>query len=452
MQLNLQFQSNEQIIIHSDLNSNQEKVRFKSPLNQADLKDIQWYLETYAALYTTEIDDKRAGQIAAQLSQWGIALFNAVFNTAAAQNLFNNFQKANQTGKLLTIVSDHPEILALPWELLHHPKRTYLVHDTPQISVRRTLLKTEGNHIQSKERLRLLYIISRPTDAGFIDPRADAVPTLEAIEQEAAGRVEVEFLRPGTFKELYKRLNRVQEYRNAPPVDIVHFDGHGSFADGVGYLVFETPKNSKTPHLVPAKDLGEMLHQAQVRLVILSACQSAMVGEDAMGSVAAGLTNAGIPGVLAMTHSVLVVTARKLFGEFYRNLVRGQGVGTALDNARSCLRNVPERGERQRGRERITLRLQDWFLPALYQAGKDVPLLTTNPVSIETSTDAQIHLVKLIKDSPVGQELSILNQHPELINESLVDVVKQAIVVLTNRGDHANSDRFLDLYEIRLNT
>ncbi len=140
--------------------------------------------------------------------------------------------------------------------------------------------------------------------------------------------------------------------------------------------------------------LGDMLNRQKVGLIVLSACQSAMVGsgwsngsqasdgdeadgaaegktdtEAAMGSVAARLTHGGIPAVLAMTHSVLVTTTQQLFGQFYQNLARGQGMGAALDNARRHLYMNKERGERQRGQERIVLKLQDWFLPALYQAG-----------------------------------------------------------------------------------
>jgi hypothetical protein len=83
----------------------------------------------------------------------------------------------------------------------------------------------------------------------------------------------------------------------------------------------------------------------------------------------------GLPSVLAMTHSVLVETTRALFGHFYRELARGESIGAALDNARSQLYFQPERGERHRAERRITLTLQDWFLPALYQGGDDTSLL-----------------------------------------------------------------------------
>ena len=95
-----------------------------------------------------------------------------------------------------------------------------------------------------------------------------------------------------------------------------------------------------------------------------------------MGSVAARLTYTGIPSVLAMTHSVLVHTTRALFGEFYRELAQHKALGEALDNARRFLANNPDKYEVQRGPRRVPLKLYDWFLPALYQQGADIALLT----------------------------------------------------------------------------
>src|SRR5262245_19058133 len=83
-----------------------------------------------------------------------------------------------------------------------------------------------------------------------------------------------------------------------------------------GYLLFEEEDGSEA--LISANLLGDLLHRQRIGLVVLSACQSASVGgDDPMGSVAARLIGAGIPAVLAMTHSVLVSTTRALFGHFY---------------------------------------------------------------------------------------------------------------------------------------
>ncbi|MBW4592461.1 MAG: CHAT domain-containing protein [Brasilonema angustatum HA4187-MV1] len=403
MELNLRFPEINQVIVKLD-EQETERLPFTSPLSAEDQENIRWYLETYSTHYTTDVDDARAKEIADKLAQWGEDLFNAVFQPRTAQRIFNDFQDEAEPGRLLTISANHPIILSLPWELLRDPEGTYLCHENPRISIRRRLAGAGGGRrpfkVKVKDCLRLLFVVSRPSDAGFIDPRGEAQAVLEAIAQEAAGRVEVEFLRPATLDNLVARL----EDSRKPPVDIVHFDGHGVFdVDGrfherakhsdrlaatkgdhqnngnTGYLLFED-KEGKTA-LITAETLGDMLNRQKVGLIVLSACQSAAMGgedgEDAMGCVAARLTHAGIPAVLAMTHSVLVTTTQQLFAKFYQGLVSGVGMGEALDNARRDLYLNRERGERQRGEERITLKLQDWFLPALYQAGGDTPLLTS---------------------------------------------------------------------------
>ncbi|MEL7355821.1 MAG: CHAT domain-containing protein [Cyanobacteria bacterium J06560_6] len=380
LELNLRFPEPGSLVIKFD-ESESDRLSFEMPLTVRDQEDIRWYLEVYSAQYTADVDDGRARRIEAKLPQWGEALFEAAFRSRAAQRYFNDFQDCDERGKLITISARHPDILSLPWELLRDPEGTYLVHDNPRISVRRRFAGAGGGRrpfkFSPKETVRVLFVISRPSDAGFIDPRGEAQAVMAAIEREAAGRVVVEFLRPATLTKLVERL----EDERLPAVDILHFDGHGVYdADGrhwedakltgekvtkekradsatksadaadTGYLLFEEDDGTKA--LVSAETLGDMLNRQKVGLIVLSACQSAMVGAtagsdenskasemgdeaggeaerkadaDAMGSVAARLTHGGIPAVLAMTHSVLVTTTQQLFGQFYQNLARGRG-------------------------------------------------------------------------------------------------------------------------------
>ncbi len=314
---------------------------------------------------------------------------------------------------MLIIGASHPDILALPWELLHIPGGNYLFHSNPRISIRRQF-NVGGDlnltEYQPKETVRLLFIISRPENAGFINPRSDAQAVLAAIEAEVSGQVEVEFLRPATLDALRDRLDD----RRKPVIDIIHFDGHGVYdpdgrwfeearssngidptrstaneASDMGYLLFEDNRGQRA--LISAEKLATVLSGQAVRLILLSACQSAKAApldkanneddptEGVVGSVAVQLTHAGIPTVLAMTHSVLVTATEALFGQFYQNLGRGQGIGEALDNARHHLYKNTARGNRFRGQQgEITLNLQDWFLPVLYQAGTDTAALLTH--------------------------------------------------------------------------
>ena len=412
MELNLRFPSLSQVVVSLD-SYDPKTIDFVAPLGEKDLEDIRWYLETYAASYTTDADDQRAEKIAKNLPKWGSALFEAVFRDSPTQRVLNDFLRADEDNKLLTISTSDPAILALPWELLRDSAGTYLVHE-PDISIRRRFAGAGGGRrpfkVKRKDRLRMLFAISRPQEAGFIDPRAEAIAVMDAITKSAAGRIEVEFLRPATLDNLVERL----EDKNKPQIDIVHFDGHGVYdRDGnlgerakhsdpgfkqgegseslsnMGYLLFEDAEGKEA--LISASTLGDMLNRKKVGLIVLSACQSAKLGEDAMGSVAARLTHAGIPSVLAMTHSVLVTTTKQLFAEFYERLGKGDTLGVALDKARRDLYSKPERGERQRGESRIKLKLQDWFLPALYQIGQDTALLELAETSTSQTAETAKH-------------------------------------------------------------
>jgi tetratricopeptide (TPR) repeat protein len=415
-ELNLRFPDEAHVLVSLD-GEESGRLPFSSPFTDQDRRDLPWYLEVYGAHSLGDPDDAEAARITARLPELGKALFDAIFHGPALR-LFQRFQDQQDDTRLLTVSAEHPEILALPWELLHDsaPGGVYLFLETPRISIRRRVAGATGGRppfrVEPKEQLHLLFVVSRPEGAGFLDPRADPRAVLDAVEEHAPGRVTWEFLRPATLDALVERM----EDREKTPVDILHFDGHGVFdrrgglpeafarernrrfsrteeilrapavgaasAPNTGYLLFETAEGQID--FVAAQRLGENLHRHKVALVVLSACQSATLAEDtdksdpterAMGSVAARLTAAGLPAVLAMTHTVLVATTRALFGELYKDLARHRGLGEALDNARRHLANHPQKYQVQRGPDRTWLSLQDWFVPALYQSGADLPLL-----------------------------------------------------------------------------
>ena len=101
---------------------------FAGPLTAADQDDLHWYREVYPTSYATELDDERAAAIADRLGDWGSKLFDAVFRQSyEAGELFARFDHQAEPGRLLSIDSRHPSVLAQPWELLRHPEGTWLV-------------------------------------------------------------------------------------------------------------------------------------------------------------------------------------------------------------------------------------------------------------------------------------------------------------------------------------
>lgn len=390
IEISLCFPVHNQVIVK--FSNESETLAFQSPVIKKDLEDLRWYIEVYAAQYTGEPDDEEAKRIEAKLITLGEDLFKAVFTTAKAQQLFSQFQQQH-TDKLLTIHSNDADILALPWELLRNPQHGFLSQQQPPVSIRRYCVQSHAPRftVQAKPKLRLLFIVSRPEDEGFLDPRLDPQAVMDALAESNISQIEVEFLRPATLTNLTQRLNN----KDLPAIDIIHFDGHGYYNEKKqqGYLLFESSPNPDNPsaiddptagqrHEVSAALLSKKLVPHQIALVVLSACQSATIGNEPFGSVAAGLTDQGVPTVLAMVYSVLVQSTRQLFAAFYSELAKGQGIGAVLDHARQAMAQYNQRGKKRRGEGEIELTLQDWFVPALYQASNDSALLKSPPAPL----------------------------------------------------------------------
>jgi tetratricopeptide (TPR) repeat protein len=346
-------------------------VSFEPPLDDTALADLGWYLEVFST-WPTGPDYEKAERIEARFEDWGRALLKSVIHGDEAPRTWQQFVDAEGEGKLLTIDAIDPRVLRPPWELLADEGGHLFAQG---IGVRRRLKKVTSTPVKPFDLpVRVLVVVSRPDggDVGFIDPRAVSLPLLDALD-ELGDQADVEFLYPPTLTALTARLRD----RKAPPVHVVHFDGHGVYDTrlGLGYLLFEN--DAHRLDRVDANRLGTLLNQCGVPLMVLNACQSAAQKEaNPYASVAARLIRAGVSSVLAMNYSVLVAAARKFVAAFYGGLAGGLGVGRAVDEARYALLADKQRHTLTRRDEKgqlveETIHLRDWFLPALYQQSAD---------------------------------------------------------------------------------
>ena len=132
---------------------------------------------------------------------------------------------------------------------------------------------------------------------------------------------------------------------------MVHFDGHGVYdrRSGLGGLCFEQPTDdgswqARTLDFVDAARLAGLVRAHRIPLVFLEACQTAVAKADPTSSVAARLLSEGVTSVVAMTHSVLVETARRFVAQFYADLATGARVGAAMLAGQRALFGDPRRG------------------------------------------------------------------------------------------------------------
>ena len=221
-------------------------VTFEHPFDSKVLADLRWYLEEYLR-FPYGLEPENAKKIEQKLQAWGQQLFDLVFRSNDKAREF--FQEATRAGLdkcEISIISDNPAVLNLPWELLFAPDYQFLApllagmyRSLSEYAVRAEL------GTMSDEQLNILLVIARPYGERDINFQTIARPMLEALKP-IKKQVNLTVLRPPSLKQFEAELNARKGFYH-----IVHFDGHGDFEtdsktvqtqygkSGEGVLVFE---------------------------------------------------------------------------------------------------------------------------------------------------------------------------------------------------------------------
>ena len=380
--------------------------RFVAPIGPIEAEELRWYLEKYA-VWPSQYFRDRARKVEENLVKWGQLLYDAAMPSAHTTNVMKAWTKIDEhAGRRFSVHIDasleagapEPEVatareaatrlLGLPWELLHDGE-SFLFQGARPTRVRRRLPNTRVLDVPVVATpIRILLVTARPEDdaCSYIDHRISALPLVEAME-ELGGLVRIHVLSPPTLPALREELDRARKAR--APYHVVHFDGHGVYDPqvGLGGLCFEDPQDigkldgrrHVTVFTKPTddnrNDLGSLLRDHRIPLVFLEACQTA-TAEKASESVASALLEAGVASVVAMSHSVLVETARRFVEAFYDALADGARVGDAMLAGQRKLKDDNFRGRIFGAGE---FRLEDWFVPVLFQEKDDPQLFRTVP-------------------------------------------------------------------------
>jgi tetratricopeptide (TPR) repeat protein len=410
--------------------------RLVAPIGPIEAEELRWYLEKYA-IWPSEYFRDRASKVEENLVKWGQLLHEAAMPLTYTANVMKAWAKiGDHAGRRFSVHVDTaleagaPDaevktaketatlLLALPWELLHDGD-DYLFQGAKPTRVRRRLPNTKVLNVPVvAPPIRILLVTARPEDDScvYIDHRASALPLVEAMES-LPGLVEIHVLSPPTLKALRDELDRARDEKKL--YHVVHFDGHGVYdrTVGLGGLCFEHPEDvnklEKRRHVtVFTQDtpengtgLGSLLRDHRIPLVFLEACQTTQA-EKASESVASELLKVGVASVVAMSHSVLVETARRFVEAFYDALAGGARVGDAMLAGQRELKDNTFRGRIFGAGE---LRLEDWFVPVLYQEKDDPQLFTTTPAK-QTQEDFQAALSARLGQLPPPPETTFIGR------------------------------------------
>jgi hypothetical protein len=374
--------------------------RDSAPLNHGSLVAIDRDLE---ALHASPV-----GRTA--LERVGSALFQALFPMKVMRIYVAAQARLGQNEGLRLRLHLPPELISLPWELLHYPPH-FLCLDPTSPVVRFLALPDPPKPLAVEPPLRLLHLLAAPID----QPRMDVQREADQVRHALAGlvdedKVEILLGRPGTLATLQDQLRQ--------ECHIVHFSGHGGFSEEEGFLLFEDEQGYGHP--VKSDLLAQYLNHPGIRLAVLSACESATAGTgDAFSSVAAALVRAGLPAVIAYQQAMPDSSAIPFAAKFYAALADGYPVDAAVTEGRKAVLN--ELGEAWH--ERV-----DWATPVLYMQAPDGYILAVEGQEALPPPDTTIH-IDTIRDSKLDFFSPIIPQQtppepqkpadrlPELLDE-----------------------------------
>src|SRR5579871_1266052 len=268
-----------------------------------------------------------------------------------------------QSGLRLRLAFDSRchRLAALPWEYLYLTQEPisgfpggFFAQQTG-FHLWREAPKTVPGETLTTSMLRVLMVCANPGTPAYPSlPHLPAeVETLRAALTAERGRVDLREEGTATPDSLSNQLKQFRPH-------VVHFIGHGEEQTLGGILILHS--GTKGSIAVSGEELASWLQGGELRLVVLSACQTASTRFSGQG-VAQMLLTAGVPAVVAMQLPMRDSSGPKLTDELYRTLLRTGSIEEALWQARHRIQDVGP----------------DWGVPTLHIAGNSGALFDFTP-------------------------------------------------------------------------
>jgi tetratricopeptide (TPR) repeat protein len=355
-------------------------------------QELEWYFEEHLEFpFTKKV---RAQNAAASITTYGEELFKQVFGDPDIYAEYRDLLKAGLHDLQIEIAGS-PQFHALHWESIKDPKLAQPLALQAAMFRKNLTAQALPASVRTSPTINLLIVTARPSGAHDVGYRTISRPLVEALRQTSIP-IQVEILRPGTYKSLDNHLSNKTAKYGEGYYHVIHFDVHGAVLtyrqfqriqkepagnpfqykryargeiqpyDGVkAFLSFETDNDEqeKKSDLVEASELASLLVKHHVPITILNACQSGKQIGERETSLGSHLIQSGLQLVLAMGYSVTVSAAELMMSTLYQHLFAGDDLAVAIRHARTELYNNKER--RVYFDQKIDL--EDWLLPVIYQ-------------------------------------------------------------------------------------
>jgi len=414
-------------------------ITVTDPFSEQEEKLLEWYFEDH--LQFPFLDQVKASHAAASITTYGETLFKQVFTDPKAYLAYA--QRRPNLNKVQFEIAGSPSFHHWHWEALKDPDLPYpMVLQSTMTRQNLTSQVIEAT-MRPSPTINLLIVTARPFGKQDVGYRTISRPLVDSLRQ-ARATVQIDILRPGTYKALENHLRDISTRYGPGYYHGIHFDLHGAvltyeqlqkgrkanrylyeslyghapvekYAGSKAFLFFEDEKEPKADP-VEAAALANLLLTHQVPITILNACQSGKQVGSSETSLGSRLMQAGVQLVLAMGYSVTITAAELLMRTLYQQLFADQDLSTAIRYARTELYN--RKGRRAYFNQEINL--EDWLLPVVYQNQEQH--LAVRPFTHEESE--AFHKEEATRYTPrqpnygfVGRDLDILQIEKRLLTK-----------------------------------
>ena len=257
-----------------------------------------------------------------------------------------------------------------PWEYLHSPKRDnvgysghFLALETELMLSRRVFEKPQSLEFRSP--LKVLLVVSMPDQRGEVLGNA-VLSTLNDLKEATANEEKMkergykikfkldklidkpkeEALLDPNYSYQATRVNLEKTVRAYEP-HIVHFIGHGRFDNDENRASIDLIQAGFRPDPVAEEEFATRIKNANLRLVFLQACESA-IGDpftNASG-MARSLALQQIPAIIAMQDKIENIAAGEFACAFYEELAKTRSIDKAVTAGRKAIHDQSDASQR----------------------------------------------------------------------------------------------------------
>ena len=374
------YNNDKEFIVIITINHNHRfPVHFINPINENELKLLEWYFETF---YFSPFWETEKAKIASSfLKSYGESLVKQLFySNSELKTIYSDIVLQNYQSLRFEVVGS-TIFNSIFWELLKDPNLEQpfsIIY--PFVRILEGANKCEEITLDS---FPVLIVSARTNIEDDILHTLISRPLIE-ISENSEYNFKIDILRPPTFQSLKEHLERIRCTFGDNYYQIIHFDTHGGFLNYNQYKICKgasfyncpiiSPFNGFQPFIflesqeeneidpVSADKLSLLLSEYNIPIIFLNACESGKNIDDFGSNFSTVLLNSsGCKAVLGMRFSISSSSAKTIMEIIYEGIFSNKTLSDSILNVR---RHFHKQTKVLQGEETTN---DEWFIPVLYE-------------------------------------------------------------------------------------